>query len=496
MPFSGIFTSSQAQNSHNVLNALTKSMAIIEFSLDGKVLSANENFLTVMGYTIDEIVGKHHSMFVPAEMRDTQEYRDFWKNLQSGKFQRAAFPRIAKDGRRVWLEASYNPVFDAKGNLLKVVKLASDITARRNENAEMKGVIDAIDRSQAVIEFDLHGKILTANSNFLDVMGYRLDEIQGKSHAMFVESDYGKSPEYKKFWEELRNGKFQAQQFKRLGKGGKQVWIEGSYNPIMDADGKPYKVVKFATDVTEQVTLLIELKSMIDNNFGEIDQSMTSLEEKAGMAVSASAQTSSNVQAVAAGAEELSASIAEISRSMAEAREVTEQVFQQTVSADASTQRMNDVVSAMGNIVEMIQGIAGQINLLALNATIESARAGEAGKGFAVVANEVKNLANQAAKATDQISTEINGIQSIAVEVADVLGSIRTSVETVRDNVVTISSAVEEQSAVTSEVSHNMQSMAAGVEQFSANIGDIQHSASDVANSIDRTREAAEILAR
>ncbi|OKH87217.1 PAS domain-containing methyl-accepting chemotaxis protein [Thalassospira sp. TSL5-1] len=496
MVFSRIFRSSKAQDASQVLDALTLSMASIEFSMDGEILTANENFLAITGYTLAEIVGKSHSIFVPREERETPEYKNFWKKLRNGEFQRSAFRRVTKTGEDVWLEASYNPVFDRRGVPVKVIKFATDITERRQERAVLQGVYNAISKAQALIEFDLDGKILTANQNFLDVFDYRLKDIEGKHHSMFVDVGVKDTREYADFWRALKQGTFQQGQYKRIGKNRKVVWIEASYNPILDPMGKPFKVIKFATDVTEQVNLLIELKAMIDNNFSEIDNNIAVLGDTATDAVMAATNTSETVHTVATSAEQLAASIAEISRSMAQSRSATEQVFEQTVAADSSTQRMSQVVAAMGNIVEVIQDIAGQINLLALNATIESARAGDAGKGFAVVANEVKNLANQAARATDQIAEEISGIQSITTEVVDALGTIRNSVEMVRDSVANISSAVEEQSAVTDGVSDNIQSMRDTVEAVSRNIGDIQKSAGSVATAVNRTREAAEILAR
>ena len=479
-----------------LLDALGRSMAMIEFDLDGKILDANENFLKTMGYTLPEIVGKHHSTFVPQSIVSDPSYKEFWGKLRAGEFASGAFQRVRKDQEKVWLEATYNPVFDDRGKLTKVVKFASDITARRKENAVKDGTLNAIDRAQAVIEFDLQGNILTANENFLSVMGYTLEEVVGKHHSMFVAAGYKNSHEYKEFWENLRKGEFQAAQFKRISKNGTEIWIEASYNPIFDQDGNPFKVVKFATDISEQVNLLGELKTMIDTNFGEIDQNIGQLDAAASSGASSAEETSATVQTVAASTEELAASIAEISRSMMQSRDETQRAYEQTQNANSSTQRMTEVVSSMGNIVEVIQGIAGQINLLALNATIESARAGEAGKGFAVVANEVKNLANQAAKATDQISAEIAGVQGISNEVVEVLEKISGSIEISRDSVTSIASAVEEQTAVTDGVSQNMQTMAVAVETLSTSISDITSMSSAVGASVERTRKAAEVLAR
>ncbi|MHC8492170.1 methyl-accepting chemotaxis protein [Thalassospira sp. SM2505] len=492
----GFFRRGDTATAASTLDALEQSLAVIEFDLQGKVLRANKNFLTIMEYELSEIVGKPHAIFVPDDIRRSPDYETFWSDLRAGSFKSAAFPRITKTGRQVWIEATYNPVRDRKGNIVKIVKFASDITKRQEMLANFEGKVTAINRSQAVIEFDLDGKILDANDNFLSVMGYQLSEIVGKHHSMFVDPDYAKSLDYTEFWRELRRGNFSSKQFKRFAKGGKEIWIEGSYNPIFDANGVPYKVVKYAVDITEQVKLLTDLKLMIDSNFGEIDLSLKELDQRSSIAYSSCEETSANVQAVAAGAEQLAASIAEISRSMAGARASTDQVFEKSIAAGTSTEKMNEVVTAMSSIIDVIQGIAGQINLLALNATIESARAGEAGKGFAVVATEVKNLANQVARATEQITGEIEGVQSIAGEVSGVLGSIRTEVEDVLNNVTTISSAVEEQSSVTQQVSSNMQSMASSVEQFASSVDFIRDASSTVLVNVSRTREAALVLAR
>ncbi|MBN8195098.1 MULTISPECIES: PAS domain-containing methyl-accepting chemotaxis protein [Thalassospira] len=476
--------------------ALSRSMARIEFDAKGNILWANDNFQNVMGYSLEEIVGQHHSMFVPEEIVRSAEYQGFWKKLGAGEFASGAFPRKRKDGQLLWLESTYNPIFDDKGKVLKIVKFASDITERRNERALLQSVFEAISASQAVIEFDLQGHILKANENFLTVMGYSMDEIRGKHHSMFVEGDYGKSSEYKAFWQNLNQGKFQAGQFKRVGKGGREIWIEASYNPVLDAVGKPIKVIKFATDITEQTKLLLNLKQMIDGNFAEIETNIANLNQRTANGVDVSANTLELTKTVAASAEQMAASISEISRSMSQSQSETERAFDQTETANEMTQRMTGVVDEMGSIVEVIRNIAGQINLLALNATIESARAGEAGKGFAVVANEVKNLANQAARATEDISQEITGIQSISAEVAHALEVIRGSVETVRNDVTNISSAVAEQTAVTDNVSVNMRDMAHTVEGLSRDLEVIRATSDEVASSVYKTREAAEVLAR
>ncbi|MBA4108249.1 MAG: hypothetical protein C0487_01450 [Leptothrix sp. (in: Bacteria)] len=235
------------------LSAINKAQAVIEFSLDGKILTANDNFLNTLGYSLAEIQGQHHSMFVDAAYRATVEYRLFWEKLGRGEFDAGEYKRIGKGGKEVWIQATYNPILDAQGKPFKVVKYASDITTAKLQAADFSGQLSAINKAQAVIEFSLDGKILNANENFLSTLGYSLAEIQGQHHGMFVEPDHRASLEYRMFWEKLGRGEFDAGQYKRIGKGGKEVWIQASYNPIMDMNGKPFKVVKYATDTTAQV---------------------------------------------------------------------------------------------------------------------------------------------------------------------------------------------------------------------------------------------------
>ena len=236
-----------------VYEALDRVQAIIQFDLDGVVLSANENFLRLFGYELDEVVGQHHRMFCDPAYTQTRAYSEFWERLGEGVYDAAEFKRVTKAGEEVWLQASYNPVLDEDGNPIRVIKFASDITAAKRQLAEFDGKIGAIDRSQAVVEFELDGTIITANPNFLRLFGYGLDEIVGKHHRIFCEPNYAASASYAEFWKRLGQGEYDAAEFKRLGKGGKEVWVQASYNPILDTEGKPFKVVKFASDITAEV---------------------------------------------------------------------------------------------------------------------------------------------------------------------------------------------------------------------------------------------------
>jgi len=478
------------------LDAVYHAQAVIEFSMDGIVLDANANFLQVMGYELDEIRGQHHSLFVDPAYKNSEAYGQFWEKLRRGESDKAQYKRLGKGGREVWIEASYNPIRDQSGKLCKVVKFAVDVTEQKMRFADLSGTVDAIDRSQAMISFTLDGTILDANQNFLDTMGYGLDEVRGKHHSMFVPADYATSQDYRDFWAALRHGQFQRNQFRRLGKGGREVWIEASYNPILDPDGKPYKVVKVATNITEQISLLTKLKDLIDVNFAEIDASIHMVNGRSLSTVQAVEMASANVQAVASAAEEMAASITEISGSMTKSQEASEHASLQTSEAGVATQKLVDVAAAMSGIVSMIQTIASKINLLSLNAAIESARAGEAGRGFAVVANEVKLLAGQAAKATADISREIAGVQNVANEVVSALDGIRGAISRVQDYVSATASAVEEQSAVTRDMSMNMQSAATTVETINSNIQEISGALTQVEQAVGKTKDAAHVLAR
>ncbi|MCP3387089.1 MULTISPECIES: PAS domain-containing methyl-accepting chemotaxis protein [unclassified Bradyrhizobium] len=412
--------------------ANSRAQAVIEFKLDGTIVTANENFCKALGYSLAEIEGKHHSLFVEQAERDSAAYREFWARLNRGEYRAGEFKRVGKGGREVWILASYNPLLDENGKPFGVVKYATDVTAEKLKNADLAGQMSAIDKAQAVIEFNMDGTIITANANFLATLGYSLAEIQGKHHSMFVEPGERDGAAYREFWAALGRGQYQAAEYKRIGKGGREVYIQASYNPILDLNGKPFKVVKYATDTTRQVLVRM-----------------------------GNERVRAMMESVAAGSEELNASVREISEAMTKSRETAMSAVDQVASADAQAQRLTEAAQAMSGIIEMINSITGQINLLALNATIESARAGEAGRGFAVVASEVKSLANQARQATDKIGQEIGSLNGISGDVVSALGSIKQAINNVSEYVTSTAAAVEEQSTVTSEMSTSMQRAAA-----------------------------------
>ncbi len=455
------------------LDALDRSQAVIEFNLDGTIVTANANFLGAVGYALPEIQGKHHSLFVTPEERASQDYARFWAALNRGEFQSGEFKRVARGGKEIWIQATYNPLLDSSSRPFRVVKFCTDVTARKLQAADYEGQIAAIGKSNAVIHFQLDGTIITANANFLGAVGYALDEIVGRHHRMFVSDAERNSAAYPAFWEALRRGEFQAGEYRRVRKGGKEMWLQATYNPIFDASGRPFKVVKFCTDITAQVNMKAALKQTIDIDLGKVTQAIADTTQQIASAATSSAETSTNVQAVASAAEELVSSVREIGRRVAEASQVTNQAVTLGKQTNEIVSGLASSADRIGQVVSLINTIASQTNLLALNATIEAARAGEAGKGFAVVASEVKTLASQTAKATAEIASQIATVQAGTNDAVSAIQEITTVINSINDISNGIAAAIEEQSAVTQEISANMLTASNGVQVITENMAKI-----------------------
>jgi methyl-accepting chemotaxis protein len=516
----------------DLVAAFDRSQAMIEFMPDGTIVTANDNFLKALGYSLDEIKGQHHRMFVEPAERNSAAYREFWAKLGRGEFDAGQYKRVGKGGKEIWIQASYNPVLDAAGKTRKVVKLAADITAAKAaeiaKEMEWRGQIEALSRSQAMIEFTLDGIIVNANQNFLVTLGYTLEEIRGKHHGMFVDPEYRSSPQYRAFWDTLGRGEFDTGQYKRIGKGGKEVWIQASYNPVLDTNGKPCKVVKLATDITlakqaEQAieaevgsiveaaldgdltariasegksgfmlaltnainglcgnfaSTLGDIKAValeVTNASAEISASTTDLSQRTEEQAASLEQTSASMEEISATVKKNAENAQEANRSADTTRQVADRGGQVVAKAVEAMARIEQSAGKISDIIGVIDEIARQTNLLALNAAVEAARAGEAGRGFAVVASEVRSLAqrsSQAAKDIKDLITNSNGQVKDGVDLVNKAGTalseIVGSIKKVADLVADIAHASGEQAGGIEQVNKALSQMDEVTQQNSA----------------------------
>ena len=393
------------------LAAIDKAVAVIEFTLDGKIIKANKNFLDLMGYSLAEIKGQHHRIFVDEQERNAPAYAQFWQKLGRGQFDQRLYRRITKSGAEVWIQATYNPIMDAWGRPFKIVKYARDVTQQQMQLADFSGQITAINKVRAVIQFDVEGNILHANDNFLRAVGYSLAEIQGKHHAIFVEPSERASPQYKQFWQRLGMGEYDAGLYRRVKKNGDALWLQANYNPIFDMNGRVFKVVKYATDVTVQTQATQTLQAAVKG----LSEALS--------AGSASAQQANQL-------------VKSTSTVVVQGGEVMNEVVHKMAAINTSAVKITEIIA-------VIDEITFRTNLLALNAAVEAARAGEHGRGFAVVAGEVRSLAQRTATSASEIKTLIGGSVNEARQGADLVKNAGKTMSTMVESINNISEIIE-----------------------------------------------------
>jgi methyl-accepting chemotaxis protein len=511
--------------------AIGKSQTVAEFAMDGRILGANENFLNVMGYTLEEIRGQHHSVLMDPAARQESEYRALWDKMARGEFEGGQYRRVSKDGWEVWIQASYNPIADSQGKPFKVVEYATDITEQKLRTADYEGQLAAIGKAQAVIEFNVDGTIRAVNDNFAKMFGYSNGDIAGSHHSILVDPAEQTTSDYRAFWVNLARGEARSSRCKRIANGGREVWVQASYNPIHDANGRPFKVVMYATDVTSQMMMAQQLeiavkqtqltvKAAIDGDLsaripiggktGEIEALCRGVNAMLDNTVELVRRVQGAAAEVQTGAEEISrgnlnlsqrteqqaSSLEETASSMEEmtstVRQTADNAGQANQLAMAARQQaekggavVSSAINAMGginkasrkiaDIIGVIDEIAFQTNLLALNAAVEAARAGEQGRGFAVVATEVRNLAGRSATAAKEIKAlihdsvaRVDAGSRLVDESGRTLEDIVSAVKKVTEIVAEIASASREQSVGIEQVNKAVMQMDRTTQQNAA----------------------------
>ncbi len=498
------FFSFISEDQKSQLKAIDDNYAVISFNPDGTIIDANQNFLNALGYSKKEVVGNHHKMFCDKVLVNSKEYSDFWNDLNKAHTQTAEFKRIKKNGESIFIQASYTPITDSSGKVIKVIKFAQDITSKKLETLDFSGQLAAIGKSQAVIEFNMDGTIIKANENFLKTLGYTMDEIIGKHHSLFCESSYKNSSDYKDFWSRLNSGRYESGQFLRLGKEGKEIWIQATYNPIMDFDNQPFKVVKYATDITARKKMIFS----IENNVQKLTQSLEhlstasqSMSEGAEVTKNGSVEISSSltqlnesVTNVSSKIKDMLSSITSISSSSAQAEKIAKAAQEQSKGTTTAMLKLNDESEKIGETINIITQIAFQTNILSLNAAVEAATAGEAGKGFAVVAQEVRNLASRSDDAAKQITDAIALIQSLVKNSLESINKIDKTIEEITSMSIDISGSITEQETISNELSSTSSEASQGVSEITNSMENVSQSAKNSGEKSQETLTATKEL--
>ena len=499
-----LFSFSNNKEEKAQLNAIDEHFAVISFSPDGIILEANQNFLNALGYTENEVLGKHHKIFCDSKLVNSKEYSDFWHELKKGTAQTSEFKRIKKDGHSIFIQASYTPIKDNSGKVYKIIKFAQDVTAKKLEDLYFKGQIQAIGKSQAIIEFDMNGIILNANENFLKAIDYSLDEIKGKHHSMFCEESYKNSNEYKDFWEKLNNAEFQSGEFLRIGKDGKKVYIQATYNPIIDIDNKPFKVVKYATEITARKNTMFSIQKNIEKlnkSLNHLSGASNSMSIDAENSMKGSQEVSVSIEQMDQAVNDLSekieimlSSITSIANAAANGEKIALGAKEQSKSTSSDIIKLNQESSKIGETINLITQIAFQTNILSLNAAVEAATAGEAGRGFAVVAAEVRNLATRSNEAAKEITSAIESIQTLVKNSLKSINSVDSTIEEISLMSSNISKSILEQKTISNQLASTALQTSKGLNEISNSMINVSQSAQNTRDEAIETKNASEEL--